>query len=427
MQNVKGTYDYRGAEQALRRKVQRDLERMFELYDFDSMETPALNEKALLASKYAGGDEILREMYSLSDQGKRELALRYDLTIPFAKVAAMNPGMELPFKRYEIGKVFRDGPVKHGRLREFTQCDADVVGIAGPEAEAELIQLASDAFGRLDIDIVIRWNNRRFLGEILSSIGIPENELLSVMLTLDKLAKIGIAGVTNELLDKGLGAAAGEAVLELIGLDEPTYEAIARKYGLADSGGAVEVEALQAILDKTGLAGTCVFDPFLSRGLSFYTGTVYEIFDASGAYPSSLGSGGRYDAIIGKLVGREDVNYPAVGISFGIESIMELLKARGLPEPDAAVLVVPIGDALSEALAATAKLRQAGIRTRLDGSRRKLKKLLASAAAKGTRFVILIGEAEASRGMVRLKDMAYATEDEMVMDAAVAIIEKWTL
>lgn len=289
MQNIKGTYDYFGKEQALRKNIQNTLEDLFELYDFESMDTTLLNELELLTSKYAGGDEILKEMYQLTDQGSRKLGLRYDLTIPFAKVIALNPGIEFPFKRYEIGKVFRDGPVKRGRLREFLQCDVDVVGISGPEAEAELMQLATEAFRKLDIPIILKWNNRRFLGEILESIGVPAEDQLSVMLTLDKLEKINLSGVKNELISKEIDPVTIAAILELIEMDNPSFEQLCEKYSLTGQPGAIEVLILQKLLQDIQLQQTCRFDPFLSRGLSFYTGTVYEIFDASGSFTSSLG------------------------------------------------------------------------------------------------------------------------------------------
>lgn len=281
MQNVKGTYDFWGKEQALRKKVQSTLQEVFELYDFDEMSSTILNEFDLLTSKYAGGDEILKEMYQLTDQGDRSLGLRYDLTIPFAKVIALNPGIELPFRRYEMGKVFRDGPVKRGRLREFLQCDVDVVGIAGPEAEAELMQLAVEVFIRLDIPIDLKWNNRRFLGEILESIGVPSHEKLSVMLTLDKIKKIGTDGVMQELASKGLDAKVIHEVAELMEMENPTFERLSKKYGTEDRPGSLEVLSLLTTVKSLGLEQTCTFDPFLSRGLSFYTGTVYEIFEAN--------------------------------------------------------------------------------------------------------------------------------------------------
>ncbi|SES97304.1 histidine--tRNA ligase [Paenibacillus sp. NFR01] len=423
MQNVKGTYDFIGREQAVRLDVQTTLRELFELYGFEPVDTTVLNGLELLTSKYAGGDEILREMYRLTDQGGRELGLRYDLTIPFTKVIALNPGLEFPFKRYEMGKVFRDGPVKKGRLREFMQCDADVVGIAGPQAEAELLMLASDVFRKLKIPVVIKWNNRRFLGELLEKVGVPEEELLSVMLTLDKLAKAGSAGVIAELEAKGLTQEALTAIGDLLSGQQPTFDELASAYGLEGQPGALEVQSLERLLRAAGLGEQCIFDAFLSRGLSFYTGTVYEIFDASGAYTSSLGGGGRYDTIIGKLLQRDEPAYPAVGISFGIESIMAMLGERVLRERPAPVLILPLGDYMAEALGAAASLRSAGIRCEVDGGGRKLKKVLASASARGVRFCLIIGEEEASLGLVRLKDMLEQTEELMTADKAVWRIE----
>ncbi|WNS46237.1 histidine--tRNA ligase [Paenibacillus sp. MMS20-IR301] len=423
MQNIKGTYDYFGREQAIRQNVRATLQELFELYGFESMDTALLNELELLTSKYAGGDEILREMYQLTDQGGRRLGLRYDLTIPFAKVIALNPGIEFPYRRYEIGKVFRDGPVKKGRLREFLQCDADVVGIAGPQAEAELMQLAAEVFRRLDIPVVLKWNNRRFLGEILSAVAVPPEEQLSAMLTLDKLAKIGSGGVLAELTDKQLAADTVQQIAGLLTLDNPEFGQLVEQYQLEGLPGAGEVLALQQLIDGVGLGAVCVFDPFLSRGLSFYTGTVYEIFDASGRYTSSLGGGGRYDAIIGKLVGRDDIAYPTVGISFGMESVMALLGGRPAEAEDrCGVLIIPVGGYMPQALTAAAVLRAAGIRTNVDSGTRKLKKTLAGASAKGFRYVIMIGETEAALGKLRLKDMTLQSETLVSVEEAVRLI-----
>jgi histidyl-tRNA synthetase len=320
--------------------------------------------------------------------------------------------------------VFRDGPVKRGRLREFLQCDVDVVGIAGPEAETELMQLAVDCYRKLEIPVVLRWNNRRFLGDILEAIGVTPEQTLSVMLTLDKLLKIGARGVEQELTSKGLDRKITRGISELVALSNPTFEQIREKYGIAEKAGAQEVLALQAILRQTGLENTCRFDPFLSRGLSFYTGTVYEVFDANGTFPSSLGGGGRYDSIIGQLTGRDDVTYPTVGLSFGMESIMEMLADRDIPAATAPVVIIPIGSTVPEALNTAAAFRASGIRTSIDTSGRKLKKLLASLAAKGIRFVVLIGENEAALGQVRLKDMAASTEYDETIEEAISLINR---
>ncbi|OME94899.1 MULTISPECIES: histidine--tRNA ligase [Paenibacillus] len=422
MQNIKGTYDYFGQEQAIRRKMQSTLREVFECYDYAEMETTILNESDLLSSKYAGGEEILKEMYQLTDQGTRRLGLRYDLTIPFAKVIALNHAISQPFKRYEMGKVFRDGPVKRGRLREFLQCDVDVVGISGPEAEVELMQLAAEVFRRLEIPIILRWNNRSFLGEVLGAIGVPEEMRTSVMLTLDKLDKIGKEGVRQELSAKVPAPEICRQILDFVDLKEPTFEQITSKYSLDNERGAQEVQILQNMLQRVGLQDICVFDPFLSRGLSFYTGTVYEIFDALHDFRSSLGGGGRYDAIIGQLVGREDIAYPTVGLSFGMESIMEMIRNRSIETNRPLVIVIPIGETVPEGLTAAAALRNRGIHTRLASNRRKLKKVLASVSAESIPYAILIGEDEAASGMVRLKKMTEGTELTLTLKEAVELI-----
>lgn len=425
MQNVKGTMDFFGREQAVRSWIQEKLAGLFELYDFDRMETTMLNEMELLSSKYGGGEEILKEVYQLSDRGDRRLGLRYDLTVPFTKVLALNPGLSLPVKRYEIGRVFRDGPVKKGRLREFIQCDADICGVAGPEAEAELLQLAAEGFRRLAVPVEIRWNNRKFLGELLEVLGVPAAKGQTVMLTLDKTAKLEAGEVKAELLSKGLELETTAAVMELIALKEPDFAGLCNRFGLENGPGAAEIEALQRLIDATGLAEVCRFDPFLSRGLSIYTGTVYEIFDASGTFTSSLGAGGRYDTIVGKLTGDEERDYPTVGLSFGIESIAELLKDRELAVARPAAAVIPIGqDTMPLAIQAAALLRASGIRTSMELSGRKLKKALAAADARSIRFAVLIGSEEAAQGLVRLKDMADRTETAIPLDQAIMIIGK---
>lgn len=424
MQNVKGTFDYRGEEQRLRNRIRSVLEDRFALYDFEPMETAIINERSLLASKYAGGDEIMKEMYTLSDQGGRELGLRYDLTVPFAKFVAGNPGLELPFKRYEIGKVFRDGPVKRGRLREFVQCDADVTGIEGPEAEAELMQLAADVFHDLGIAVVLKWNNRRFLGELLGRLGVQEGWTSSVMLTLDKLDKIGASGVEQELADKKLEPDVYERIVRLITAGVPEFEELATQFGLSDSQGTAEVRKLDTLLEGTGLKRICKFDPFLSRGLSFYTGTVYECFTADGSFGSSLAGGGRYDAIIGKLVGKEQVSYPAVGLSFGLDSVLECCRNRGLELGMDPVWLVPVGDTMMETLRAAAMLRAAGIPVKLAPTGRKLKRTLAAAAAGEVLYVVLVGEEEAAEGLVKLKDMRLGEEMTAPLQQVVSILEK---
>ncbi len=427
IQNVKGTSDYIGDEQRLRRRIRNLLEQQFGRFGYEEADTSVLSELDWLTSKYGGGEEITREIYRLSDQRGRELGLRYDLTMPLARLLTLHPGIRLPYRRFELGKVFRDGPTKRGRLREFWQCDADVIGIEGPEAELELFQLAMQTFARLDMAITIRWNNRKLLAEVLDALGIPDSLHASTMLTLDKLAKITRSELEAELVGKGLPAPSLRLLMELIERSDAglSLSDVIATYGLEEAAGASEALQLIRLLDGLDMNGICQFDLFLSRGLSFYTGTVYEIFDASGQYTSSLGSGGRYDGMIGKLAGREELELHAVGLSFGLESIMELYRQQ--PEMQRLsseqslrrIAVLPLGDTLTDVLRIAGELREAGITVEMDTSRRRLGKLLGSLYARGIRHIVLVGETEIARGEVVVRDLALGEEAVLPIEAAI--------
>ncbi len=320
-QNVKGTQDYLPDAEIIRRKIRRTLEDVFIQYGCKPLETPILNYTSLLASKYGGGAEILEEMYTLTDRGGRELALRYDLTMPFAKVVAMNPSLALPFKRYEIGRVFRDGPIKTGRFREFTQCDVDIVGVGSQIAEAELMAMAIDAFGKLELDVIIQYNNRKLLAGMLRVFGVEKEKINPVILILDKLEKVGLNAVVSELNEQGLSKST-ISLLErfLLGAKDVSYFKSFAPGNEEVSEGLKELNELESYLSILGINQQCVFNPFLARGLEIYTGTIYEIFLTNQSIKSSIGSGGRYDQAIGGLIGTGE-NYSTVGISFGLDVI----------------------------------------------------------------------------------------------------------
>ena len=201
LMNVKGTVDNLPNKEIIRRKVVNTLTDTFEKYGYLPLDTSILCYYDLLASKYSGGSEILKEVYTLKDQGDRTLGLRYDLTVPFSKVISMNVGKEinLPFKRYEVGKVFRDGPVKTGRAREFYQCDVDVCGIEGTFIEAEMLMMTIECYKKLGIDVYIEINNRKLLEGFIIEADIDKELSSKVILSVDKLAKIGESGVREEL------------------------------------------------------------------------------------------------------------------------------------------------------------------------------------------------------------------------------------
>jgi len=182
LQLPKGTRDLKPEEMIARNKVIGILREIFEVYGFSPLETPVLEKYEILAAKYAGGSEILKETFRLKDQGKRDLGLRYDLTVPLSRFIGMNPNTKMPFKRYQIGEVFRDGPVESARYRQFTQCDVDIVGCREMTADAEIIALISRAFEKLGLDCVIKINSRKLLNDILNYCKVPKNKIEELLL-----------------------------------------------------------------------------------------------------------------------------------------------------------------------------------------------------------------------------------------------------
>ncbi|WP_226659247.1 histidine--tRNA ligase [Pseudalkalibacillus hwajinpoensis] len=419
-QNVKGTMDYLPEDEQIRRIVRRTLENTFIRYNCLPIETPILNEQKLLDSKYAGGNEIVEEMYTLSDRGKRELALRYDLTIPFAKVVAMNPGLRMPFKRYEIGKVFRDGPVKPGRFREFTQCDVDITGVSSQMAEAELIEMALDIFNELGLNVTIQYNNRKLLAGMLTFISVPSSRLNDVILTMDKLEKIGIDGVKKELQQKNISPEAIRSVeryaQEWIGQDLTYFEQFAAENDNVQEG-LNELSELTSYLDGLNILQDCSFNPFLARGLDIYTGTIYEIFLSDQSISSSIGSGGRYDSAIGGLLGSEET-FSTVGISFGLDVIFTALKGRTtaiIKEDKPDYVIIPI-DAKREALIVASAYRKLGYQIEVDMSEKRLSKSLERASKRGIENVILIGKEEVKNKEIILKTLNEGKEERITFN-----------
>jgi histidyl-tRNA synthetase len=411
-QNVKGTQDYLPGAEVVRRKIRRTLEDVFIQYGCRPLETPILNYTELLASKYGGGAEILEEMYTLSDRGGRDLALRYDLTIPFAKVAAMNPGLKMPFKRYEIGKVFRDGPIKAGRFREFTQCDVDIVGVDSQLAEAELMGMALDAFRRLDLKVVIQYNNRKLLTGILDVFGVPADQINKAVLILDKLEKVGVKAVIAELSELEVSETAQRSIERFLTDEDNTsldyFEPYASRNELVKKG-LEELQELMTIIKYLGIAGKCIFNPFLARGLEIYTGTIYELFLTDGSIKSSIGSGGRYDNAIGGLLGTDET-FSTVGISFGLDVIYAAIDGKKpATESGLDYYVIPRG-MQKEALLLANGLRADGCKVECEMSSKKLGKLLAKANKEGVRNVIIIGEDEVKEHRYKVKDMVTGEE-----------------
>lgn len=379
------------------------------------LETTMLCEFDLLASKYAGGAEILKEVYTLNDRGDRTLGLRYDLTVPFAKVVGMSKDIRLPFKRYEIGKVFRDGPVKKGRLREFTQCDVDVVGSSSMMSEIEYMAMAFEVFETLDLEVFIAYNNRKLLYGILKSVGIEDENINGCILSLDKLAKVGSDGVKNELIEKGVEAGKIDKLVIIYEYsDEERFQyfntRIRDEKGLQ---GLKEIDEFRAFAQVLGIENGLSFDPFLARGLDIYTGTVFEIFMKDGSVTSSVGAGGRYDKIIGGFIDDGRV-YPAVGISFGLDVIFTVLmeKNKSIGGSLLDMLVISMDEDLY-ALKVADYFRKNGKKVDIDISGRKVSKIMNRANKDGIKEIVVVGSNETEAKKVTIKNMETGEKTEL--------------
>ncbi|MFY2308831.1 histidine--tRNA ligase [Lysinibacillus fusiformis] len=414
--NVRGTQDYLPEQEVTRRAIRRTLEDTFMAYGCKPIETPILNYTELMASKYAGGAEILQEMYTLTDRGERDLALRYDLTIPFAKVVAMNPSITMPFKRYEIGKVFRDGPIKAGRFREFTQCDVDIVGVTSQAAEAELMMMAIDAFDRLNLQINIQYNNRKLLVGLLQLFEVEQQQMNQVILILDKIEKIDQKKMLSELRELGISENSMTKIKQFLEARPEINMAYFNEFANQNTilqQGIQELVELTAYLNALGLNEKCTFNPFLARGLEIYTATIYEIFLADGTIRSSIGSGGRYDQTIGGLLGSEEQSYATVGISFGLDVIYTALEVIGRIEqnvPIVDIYIIPLGTEKS-ALKLAAALRQHEYKVEVELSGKKVKKAMEKANRENTPQVIVLGEDEVTQNMYKIKNMQSGKEE----------------
>ena len=413
-QNVRGTQDFLPEDEMVRREIKRTLEDTFIQYGCKPLETPILNYTELLASKYGGGAEIIEEMYTLTDRGGRDLALRYDLTIPFAKVVAMNPTIRMPFKRYEIGKVFRDGPIKTGRFREFTQCDVDIVGVDSQLAEAELMVMALDAFNKLDIKVTIQFNNRKLLSGMLEVFGVEPEKMNRVVLILDKLEKVGVEAVISELQEQALSTSAVQSIEAFLvdGLNGKLnyFEPYAAKNEQVKQG-LDELKELVSYLIFFDVDQQCVFNPFLARGLEIYTGTIYEIFLSDQSIKSSIGSGGRYDNAIGGLLGTTKP-FSTVGISFGLDVIftaLSLSKEKKVKKTDVDYYVISLNKK-KEAFLVARYLRSQGYKVELELSDKKIGKALDKANKENINNVVIIGEEEVKHNQYRVKNMLTGEE-----------------
>lgn len=427
LENLKGTKDYYGADQEIREFIKEILSIKFRTYGFKPLETPIIELFEILASKYAGGSEILKEIYTLKDRGNRELALRYDLTVPLSRFIGMNPTLKMPVRRYEIGKVFRDGPVKAGRLREFTQCDADIIGVYSMRAEAEILAMAFDIFNSLKLEVYAKANNIKIIKGILKALGVNREVMDRAILAIDKLDKLGESAVKNELLTLGVKEKTIKELFKIIGediLNPKSLNFLESKFSNKDiEQGLKEMKELISNLEDFRVKNEVKISLSLARGLEYYTGTIFEFFSKSGNFKSSLAAGGRYDKMIGKFLG-SGREFPAVGISFGLDAILEALKednkimAINKEKDRNFVYIIPIKTE-KECVGILQNLRNEGICAEMDLLDRSLSKNLEYANRIGAKYVVILGKKELEEKKLKLKDMETGKEEMLEIEKAI--------
>lgn len=411
MEMAKGTKDVPPEEELAKQQIVSTLKKTFEVYGFSPLETPVLERMETLTAKYGGGSEITKEIFKLTDQGGRSLGLRFDLTVPLARFVAMNPNIKMPFKRYQIGLSFRDGPIKLGRYREFWQCDVDVVGSKIMLADAELIKLALDFFKKIGLNVEIEVNNRKILDGIMESLFIPEKEWNGIILSIDKLKKISLEDIKKELKVKGMYEKQINEMFEIFDMTGNNDEKITKLRNIIKSATGIEgLDELEQVLDYVKNKDL-VFRVSLARGLDYYTGTVFEAFMKDESMRSSLAAGGRWDKMIGQLM-ENNAEIPAVGISFGIDTIIDALNLKKKIVPVKTltkIFIIPI-NVEQEAVKLLDKLRSEGINAEIDLMQRGISKNLDYANSLGIPFVIILGKEELKAKKFKLKDMKTGKE-----------------
>lgn len=445
----KGTRDFSPIEMAKRNYIFNTIREVFHLYGYQQIETPAMENLSTLMGKYGEeGDKLLFKIQNSGDFTKGitdeellerntaklstkmcEKGLRYDLTVPFARFVVMNRNeISFPFKRFQIQPVWRADRPQKGRYREFYQCDADVVGSDSLLNEVELIQLMDEVFTRFGIRVSIKMNNRKILTGIAEIIGAPE-KIVDITVAIDKLDKIGLDKVNEELASKGISAEAIELLQPIILLEGTNAEKVGvLKNVLAQSEtglkGVEEMEYILRKIDKLGIRCDFELDLTLARGLNYYTGAIFEV-KALDVQIGSITGGGRYDNLTG-VFGLPGVS--GVGISFGADRIYDVLNQLELYPEDSLMttqlMFVNFGETEEEyCLECIAELRKAGIRTEIYPEAAKMKKQMSYADNKKIPFVALVGESEMKDNKVSLKNMITGEQSILNLEELIQLVQ----
>ena len=442
----KGTRDFGPDIMVKRNYIFNTIEKVYQLYGYQPLETPAMETLNTLLGKYGEeGDKLLFKVLNSGDflskansedlqqknSGKvvqqiSEKGLRYDLTVPFARYVVQHRGeITFPFKRYQIQPVWRADKPQKGRYREFYQCDADVIGSDALLNEVELVRIIDEVFKRLGIRTTIHVNNRKILSGIAEWIG-HSDKLTDITVAIDKLDKIGMENVQQELKEKGLDDEAVKNLEPVLNLSGTNYGKLEKLKELLQSSetGMKGIEEITYLLDKTRLfelnAGLN-FSLTLARGLDYYTGAIFEV-TANDTPMGSICGGGRYDDLTG-VFGLKDVS--GVGISFGADRIFDVMNAEDLFPKEVTtttrILFVNFGEAeVDYCLPVVEKLRKTGVAAEIFPQSAKMKKQMSYANNKGIPYVALVGEDEMNNNVITLKDMESGEQSRLSPDKLVS-------
>lgn len=420
-----GTRDFLARDLRQRERVFAAVREVFERYGFEPLQTPAFERLTTLTGKYGDeGDKLIFKILRRGEHeasGEADLALRYDLTVPLARVvAAYGSRLPTPYKRYAIGPVWRADRPGKGRYREFTQCDVDVVGSSSPIVEAEVVCAGADALDSIGVkDYTILVNSRHALTGLMEIYDVPPKAAGGALITLDKLDKLSSDAVARELvIGRGLSTAVADSLVgDLTAPDSAERMRGQLKDNESGKAGLAEVDRLLELAGPHVGEGRIVFAPNLVRGLDYYTGAIWEV--TAPGMPGSISSGGRYDHLI-ETLGGPDV--PACGFSLGVERIIGLLQETDGSGAGIDVAVTVMGeDFAADATSFASGLRKIGLRTEIYlGGSGKLAKQLKWAADRSARFVVLQGERERADGEVTVRDMASGEQERVPVPDVVA-------
>ena len=430
---LKGVRDYLPDLEGPRQEMLQRVKAAFERFGYGPLQTPAIEYAEILLGK--GGDEADKLLYRFIDNGERDVALRYDLTVPLARVVAMYGDLVMPFRRHQVAPVWRAEKPAKGRFREFVQCDADLVGEPSVRGDAEIMMVGLAVLAALEVPgYVMRVNDRRILDGVLDVVGIEKSARIAVLRVVDKLPKVGPDAVRAEIKEQvALGDDADQRIDRLFALlfrevgSDADLVRLGEEIAASEVGraGIAGLRELLSILEGAGVRERVAVDLTIARGLDYYTSTIYETFLAGHESYGSVMSGGRYDGLMGTFSGKPT---PAVGISLGVDRLLAALTDLGLAGTrragaDVFFCLFDVADYPAIAKVSN-ELRALGLGVEVALGGGKLGKQLQLATRKGYRFALLQGGDERARGEVVAKDLVSGTQETLSLATAASWIPR---